>query len=208
METLFLNLIWMTYNLCLGVIAVTAGWLAIKKPHFWFRIVFGFVWFLFMPNTLYMLTDIAHLTRQWNIVGDEIKILLILQYGLFIFLAIALFVWGLYPLEKFLIKVLTKRKYVILAMLVIMNFVIGFGVAMGRVERTTSWEVVINTGKVINDSINVATSPSSMMLAAFFGIVGNVIYFSLKTEVVKYGSYVAKKVLRIRGSDYYENFGG
>lgn len=197
METLFLNSVWMTYNLCLGLIAFTAGWLAIKKQRFWFRIVFGFVWFLFIPNTLYMLTDVEHLIRQWNIAGDEIKILLILQYGLLIFLAIALFVCGLYPFEKFLVKVLEKRKYVIL-ILIIMNFVIGFGVAMGNIERTNSWEVVTNTEKAINDSISVATSPRSMMYVIFFGIVGNVIYFSLKTKIVKYRFYVAKKVLRIR----------
>lgn len=181
METLFSNSIWMTYNLCLGVIAVTAGWIAIKKPHFWFRMVFGLVWLLFMPNTLYILTDIIHLARQWNMVEDEIKIFLVLQYALLMLLAIALFVCGIYAFEKFLIKILPKRKYLILAILIIMNFVIGFGVTMGRIEGTTSWEVVTNTGKVINDSVRVATSSSSMMLAVFFGIVGNAIYFSLKT---------------------------
>lgn len=198
METLLLNSIWMTYNLCLGAIGVVAGWLAIKNSHFWLRIIFGFVWLLFMPNTLYMLTDLMHLIRQWNMTEGEMKILLVFQYELFVFLAIAFFICGLYPFEKFLTKILPKRKYLMLAILIIMNFIIGFGVTMGRIERTNSWEVVTYTENVVDDSLSVAKSVKSMMLAIFFGIVGNVIYFPLKTKIVKYSYYIAKKVLKIR----------
>lgn len=197
METLLLNSIWMTYNLCLGLIAVIVGWLAIKKSYFWLRITFGFVWLLFMPNTLYILTDLIHLIKQMNIVGDGIKSLLVLQYELLIVLAIMLFICGLYPFEEFLTKILPKRKYLILALITI-NFVIGFGVVLGRVEQVNSWEVITYTNKVVEGSIRVATSFRYMMLAIFFGVLGNIIYFALKTRVLKYSYYIAKKVFKIR----------
>lgn len=197
METLLLNSIWMTYNLCLGLIAVIAGWLAIKNPHFWLRIIFGFVWLLFMPNTLYILTDLIHLIRQLDMVGDGIKNLLVFQYELFILLAIIFFICGLYPFEEFLTKILKERKYLILA-LIIINFVIGFGVVLGRTEGVNSWEVITYTKRVVEGSIRVVTSFKSIMLAIFFGILGNIIYFSLKTRVLKYSYYIAKKVFKIR----------
>ena len=197
METLLLNSIWMTYNLCLGLIAVIVGWLAIKKSYFWLRIIFSFVWLLFIPNTLYILTDLIHLFKQLNMVGDGVKSLLVLQYELLIVLAIMLFICGLYPFEEFLTKILPKRKYLILA-LIIINFVIGFGVVLGRVEQVNSWEVITYTNKVVEASIRVLTSFRSMMLAIFFGIMGNIIYFALKTRVLKYSYYIAKEVFKIR----------
>ena len=197
METLLLNSIWMTYNLCLGLIAVIVGWLAIKKSYFWLRIIFSFVWLLFIPNTLYILTDLIHLFKQLNMVGDGVKSLLVLQYELLIVLAIMLFICGLYPFEEFLTKILPKRKYLILA-LIIINFVIGFGVVLGRVEQVNSWEVITYTNKVVEGSIRVATSFRYMMLAIFFGIMGNIIYFALKTRVLKYSYYIAKEVFKIR----------
>lgn len=198
METLLLNSIWMTYNLCLGLIAVIVGWLAIKKSYFWLRIIFSFVWLLFIPNTLYILTDLIHLFKQLNMVGDGVKSLLVLQYELLIVLAIMLFICGLYPFEEFLTKILPKRKYLILAILITINFVIGFGVVLGRVEQVNSWEVITYTNKVVEASIRVLTSFRSMMLAIFFGIMGNIIYFALKTRVLKYSYYIAKEVFKIR----------
>lgn len=197
METLLLNSIWMTYNLCLGLIAVIAGWLAIKNPHFWLRIVLSSVWLLFMPNTLYILTDLIHLIKQLNMVGDGIKNLLVLQYELLILLAIMFFICGLYPFEEFLTKILKGRKYLILG-LIIINFLIGFGVALGRIEGVNSWEVITYTKRVVEGGIRVVTSFRSIMLAIFFGILGNIIYFSLKTRVLKYSYYIAKKVFKIR----------
>jgi len=197
METLLLNSIWMTYNLCLAAIAVIAGWLAIKNSHFWLRIIFGFVWLLFIPNTLYILTDLIHLIKQLNMVGDGIKSLLVIQYELLILLAIMFFICGLYPFEEFLTRIL-KRKYTTLTILIIINFVIGFGVALGRTEEVNSWEVITHTKKAVEGSIRVVTSFRSMMLAIVFGILGNIIYFSLKTRIVRYSYYIAKKVFKIR----------
>lgn len=197
MEILLLNSIWMTYNLCLGLIAVIAGWLAIKNSHFWLRIVFSSVWLLFMPNTLYILTDLIHLIKQLNMVGDLIKILLVFQYELLILLGIVFFICGLYPFEEFLTKILKGRKYLIPA-LIIINFLIGFGVALGRTEGVNSWEVITYTKKVVEASIRVVTSFKSIMLAIFFGILGNIIYFSLKARILKYSYYIAKKVFKIR----------
>lgn len=200
METVFYNSIWMPYNLCLGAISVVAGWLAVKHLNFWLRMIFGFIWFIFIPNTLYMLIDITHLVEQFNASGVEIKSLLLFQYGLLIFLAVVFFVCSLYPFEEVLVKIFGRRKDFILPILIVVNFVIGFGVAMGVIERVNSWEVVTNTTKVFDSSINVATSLKPMILAIFFGIVGNIIYFPLKATIIKYSYYVAEKVFKIRAS--------
>ena len=187
------------YNLSLGIISLSSGWLVVKTSFFPIRAILAVIWLLFIPNALYILTDITHMLRQWNLVGDAIKILLAFQYTLFIFLGIILFILAFYPFEKLLVKLLLKRRNAIVALLVVINFIIAFGVAMGRIERTNSWEVFINIKKVINDGINILTSLEAMALVIFFGILGNIIYFCLKTEIIKYSFKLAQNFLRTRG---------
>lgn len=184
MEVLLFNAYWMIYNLSLGVIALSSGWLALKTSIFPIRAVFGAIWLLFIPNTLYVLTDIIHVSEQWGLVGDTIRILLILQYEIFIFLGIVLFVLALYPFEKILAK-LALKKSAIVAGLIVINFVIAFGMTMGRIERTNSWEVFINIKDVFSDGVSIATSFEAMMMVVFFGIIGNIIYFSLKKDFLR-----------------------
>ncbi|MBI2430519.1 MAG: DUF1361 domain-containing protein [Candidatus Levybacteria bacterium] len=186
MNILFYNTFWITGNISLGIIAVVLGWLTLKVKSPMKKAVFGFLWLLFIPNTIYMLTDIIHFQNQFLSVEGSDKIILVLQYNIIILAGFATFLFGLYPIEKILLKRYKKRKYV-RRIIVMTNFVIAFGLVIGRIQRTNSWEVFTNFAKVLQDSINVLTSIELMMLVLFFGIFNNLIYFLLRQLVRRYG---------------------
>jgi len=185
----------MIYNLSLGILSLSSGWLVVKTSFFPIRVILSAIWLLFIPNTLYILTDIIHVPRQWELVGDTIKILLTFQYAFFIFLGIILFILAFYPFEKLLIKLISKKGNAIVAFIIVINFIIGFGVAMGRIERTNSWEVFTDIKNVLSDAISIATSFEAMMLVIFFGILGNIIYFCLKKDFLRMTISFRKRLL-------------
>lgn len=177
------NVGWMSANISLGIAAVLFGWFAFKTKSPALKIIFYFLWLLFVPNTTYMLTDIIHFQKQFLLLGGFNKAILILQYIFLILAAFVTFLFAMYPFEKTLTKIYRKNTSLIWLLLFITNFVVAFGLVIGRIQRTNSWEVFTNLAKVIKDSINVLTSVELVILVVFFGIFNNLIYFLLRRYI-------------------------
>lgn len=171
------NIYWMTYNISLAVIAVVCGWLALKVKRPTFKLPLLILWLLYIPNTLYLLSDSIHFSQQLSKIQDADKISLVIQYSVLMLFGVISFASGVYPIEKLIKKTLA---------VVILQFVIAFGIVMGRVERTHSWEVFTNPIKVLNDALSVLTSLELMTFVIVTGIVANIIYFSLKLILIHY----------------------
>lgn len=185
MEIILNNIVWMTFNLILAFLAVCFGWLMflIRLPLF--KILTGFLWVIFVPNTIYIVTDLFHLKKQLFEVDTPFAFIIFLEYIILAFLGIVSFVLALYPFEKLLNTALysflkTKKTFFI----IVTNFIIAFGVVIGRMQRTNSWEVATNPVKVIEDSIKTVTSPFLLLLVFVFGIGGTIIYFLLKDSIL------------------------
>src|SRR5207248_1183184 len=116
--------------------------------------IFGLLWLLFLPNTIYIFTDLEHLIDQWPLLHPFFRIPLLLQYIFFELVGIVTFVIALIPFEKIILplKLLKKRK---IPVLIIFNFLIAFGMVLGRVERINSWEVFTSPLKVTISAIHV-----------------------------------------------------
>lgn len=183
MELFLANAKWMMENVLLGMIAVVFGWTFLKTKSSYQRAIFAFLWLLFIPNTIYMLTDIIHIPRQLALVEGIGKIFLISQYAILILAAFVTFVLGLYPIERMLVKKYKNETGRVWNILFVINFVIAFGMVIGRVQRTNSWEVFTNLAKVIQDGINIIKSQELIFLVFFFGILNNLIYFLLRRLV-------------------------
>lgn len=183
MNILLVNTFWITGNILLGVIAVVLGWLALKVKSPMKKAILGFLWLLFIPNTIYMLTDIIHFQNQFLHVEGLHKIILVLQYGTVVLAGFVTFFLGLYPFEKILTKLYRKNVSLVWPLLFIANFIIAFGLVIGRIQRTNSWEVFTNFPKVIQDVMNVLVSTELMILVIFFGILNNLIYFLLRRHI-------------------------
>lgn len=177
MTLLEFNLYWMVYNINLAIIAIVCGWLAIKIKHPIIKITLLILWLLFVPNTLYLLSDSIHFSDQLSNLHANDRIILALQYITLMIFGIISYIISMYPIDK-----LIKKTH----FLILLQFVIAFGIIMGRLERTNSWEVFTDPVKVYNDAITTLISIRHMYLVLITGIAGNGIYFLFKSIFTRY----------------------
>lgn len=187
----------MTWNAILAIISVILGWLICKKKKTAIQWLLVIVWLIFIPNTLYVLTDLTHLAEQWVILYGLEKFIVIMQYFFLIVFGVATFVISLYFFECMLTRLFQKKisASAIHSIIGSMNFVIGFGVIMGRVQRTNSWHIFTNPLRVYDDSIQIISSPLLLIGVIAFGLIGNIIYFSMR-DVYKKPLFSFKKILQ------------
>lgn len=167
----------MGINISLSVLGVVFGYLFLynKKPVF--KILFLVLWLLFLPNTIYLVTDLQHFSNQYVQLDFNKQLILIAQYVVILFLGIFTFILGFYPLEKTLFTIKFRSKDLVL---ILANYLMAFGVALGRIERNNSWDIFIDPGKVISSSTNLLLSTDSQIYILLFGSFSSLLYFSLR----------------------------
>lgn len=185
MDILLYNVGWMVINIFLAFVAVISGFALLKFKNFGLKIVFFLIWITFIPNTIYIVTDIIHIFDQFNEVSSLVKSILIFQYFILEVAGIVSFVASVHVFEKMLdLSPLKKRKIATTSLIILLNFLIGFGVVLGRIERTNSWEIFIDPRKVLNDAQNVASSVMLILMSMFYGEVGVVVYFFSREKIM------------------------
>lgn len=179
MDVLLRNSNWMLENISLAFLGVAIGWtfLYMKKTHF--KIFFFILWLLFVPNTIYLVTDLQYLPKQFINADNFIRLILLAQYVLILFLGVATFILGLRPLEKILSK-FKKNTFLVISTIAVVNFLIAFAVVLGKFQRTNSWYVFTDTQRVIEDSTALLAGPNMVMKIIIFGIFCNILYFSFR----------------------------
>ncbi len=141
------------------------------------KVVFGLVWFLLLPNTAYLFTDLGHILYQWNNAVSLFRhVLLVAQYCLLEIFGVATFLFSFYPFEKIVdqVKLFKDRKA---AWLVLFNLLVGFGVVLGRYEHINSNVVFTEPLKVLGSMLDIFTSLDLLGLAVLFGLLCNLVYF-------------------------------
>ena len=179
------NVSWMVYNCLLALIAVVLGYFTIHVENKYAKVFIGLVWFLFLPNTIYIFTDLEHLIRQWQFISTSLRPILVLQYTIFEIVGIITFLLAFYPFEKFvqLAKFFRKRKT---QAFIFFNFLIAFGMVLGRVERINSWQVFTNPPAVITSALHVMLSLHLLGLTVLFGLLCNFIYFLFRSKALSF----------------------
>ncbi len=175
---------WMLYNSFLALFAVGFGLLSLWFKGRYLKILFGFLWLLFLPNTIYIFTDLIHLIHQWHQVSSSFILLLLLQYILYDLIGFFTFMVGLLPFEKLLlsINVLNKRQSI---SIIVINFYIAFCLVMGRVERINSWDIFTQPLKVIKSTIHVFITFDLLGLMILFWLFCNFLYFLFRKPFLK-----------------------
>ena len=177
------NTSWMIYNSFLALIAVLLGFLVFKVNGKFLKLIIGLLWFIFLPNTIYIFTDLEHFIVQWQEVSPTFKYLLLLQYVIFELIGILTFLLACSPLERVLniTKFFKKRK---IQSLIVFNFLVAFGMVLGRVERLNSWDIFFNPHGVITSAKNVLFSVDLLGLTVLFGLLCNFIYFLFRDKLL------------------------
>jgi len=185
------NFIW--FNSFLALIAVLFGWLMIKARSKFAKTLYGFIWFIFLPNTIYILTDITHLFEDWSKVNNLFRLILIGQYTLFSIVGIITFVIAVYFFQK-LLQGKSKKgiKITTIIAIYILNSIIGFGVVLGGIQRTNSWHILTNPSRVLEDSLDLIYSQELLMLSLGVGVFANAVYFIMAKTVAIWGKKLFK----------------
>lgn len=195
MEIFLLNFNFILFNSFLALIAVLFGWLMIKARSKFVKFICGIIWFVFLPNTAYILLDTVHLYEQWVKVDILFRILLIAQYVIFSFVGVFAFIIATNFFEKLLSginksksrKRNQSRKIEVSTALLVLNFTVGFGVVMGFALRTNSWYIFTQPLRVFEDAQILLFSPNLVVASLMFGLIANIIYFYFGKPVVSWG---------------------
>ncbi|MFL5706065.1 MAG: DUF1361 domain-containing protein [Ktedonobacteraceae bacterium] len=178
MSVLLDNMPMIGWNSFLTLIPILCGWLMFRTRQKLLQGAFALLWFSFLPNTLYILTDLRYLPEQWNALHTLGKIGLALQYLLYELIGVSSFLLAVYPLEKLLLRSRWREnKWLLPLLLITANFFIGFGMVLGRVQRINSWDIFLDTSKVIQASVQIVSSLELLLLMVLFGCVANAVYF-------------------------------
>ena len=176
---LFLFLNW---NLFLAFIPWLFTTIIIINPNLQKKklVLFGllFLWTLFFPNALYILTDLFHL-RVRSLMPIWFDLILILSFAwtglIFGFIS-------LIDIEK-LLEEYTNTK-IISFISVFLLFVASFGIYIGRYLRWNSWDIIISPISLLYDIsdriINPFAHPGTWGMTILMGLLLNMFYWSLK----------------------------
>ena len=186
MDVLFFNFKWMAFNVFLALVPIFFGALMFKTKSTVIKLAAGLIWFIFLPNTIYLLTDIAHLFEDAQKLSGIYLLWDTILYLSLIPIGIVTFILALDPFEKILFGNKSKKKIKDnLPIIYILNFFVGFGVVLGWVHRANSWEVFTDTQKVIASSLATIKSWELMVLVLVFSAVAQWIYLKFKKPVLR-----------------------
>lgn len=191
-EILAKNVPWMLYNLSLAIIPVFLGWWLLYVKNNAVKIILFVIWLLFVPNTIYIFTDIIHILKDAARVDTFFEIFVIsMQYAGLITAGFITYILALYPVDRLIRKAgqkknkkSKKQEAGSLNAIIVLNFMIGVGIVLGRVYRLNSWDILMEIEKVIISTLSLFTTPSMIALSLFFGIVANFVYFGFKKKIV------------------------
>jgi uncharacterized membrane protein len=154
-EIIYQNLIWnlflawLPYLFCLVIAVIHQA-----RPSWWWAMIIPAVlWVIFLPNALYIVTDLNHLRNQATIpVWYDAGFLSIAAWtGLF------LAVGSLYIMQKIVHSYIGKKAAWIFSFIIIGSS--GYGVYIGRFLRWNSWDILSEPLQIISDSLPPLTNP-------------------------------------------------
>ncbi len=176
---LYDNLNWMLFNLGLALIPLVLVHLLKRKLNSALRIVLLFLWFIFLPNTIYLVTDLEYLPYQIFRTGYLEQAFLFTEYGILTFFGVFSYLYSLEPMEFFIKKIkgggAGKNAFYIA-----LHTIVAFGVVMGKVQRTHSWYIFTNPQRVVTDAIKTLSANDLVFWIFFCAVVINGFFFVFK----------------------------
>ncbi len=171
---LVFNLLLAWIPFILSYIAYTLAW---KRAFLNFLLpITAFLWLIFFPNALYMLTDLQHLARQSSSAPlwyDVIVMVWFAWTGLLL---------GLVSL--YLMHDIVKRRFgrtIGWFFVFVASLVSSLGVYIGRFARFNSWDILQDPGEIAVSLLGLAVDPSLRLLVftLLFGVFYLFVYLTL-----------------------------
>jgi uncharacterized membrane protein len=183
--TYSMYLLFLIWNLFLAVIPYSISHLikidfSLKLYNFK-NLLLLITWFLFIPNTFYLITDFVHLH---HISTPQ----LVFDFILFTSFTIAGSYCGILSIFNIYNQILffhSKKTATIFTILI--SYLCAFGIYLGRILRFNSWDIISNPFSLINSILKSAFQPETIVFTLILGSVivsVNLIYFNVKTKKI------------------------
>lgn len=174
----------MFWNLLLGALPLLFAIVLVKSLRqrawvSWQNLGLTFLWFSFLPNSFYILTDYIHihLTGEINILFD------VVLFFSCIFNAYVFGYWSLYLVHRELLRRLKPQhaNWLVIATL----FVCSFGIYLGRYLRWNTWDVIVHPFGLLFDVSDRLANPVShpqllTTTLTFFMLLGSIYWVILQ----------------------------
>jgi uncharacterized membrane protein len=162
----------MGWNVFLSVVPIILARTLQKAKSNNMQGVLFFVWLIFLPNSLYMITDVIHIFNpRFSQMTMLFQILGIGLYILVFFLAVYTFILSIKPVlhkyQGFLKSINPYSKFLLFAFF---SALIGFAISMGRFQRTNTWYIFTQPVRVVRDVMDSLTDPTVLFVALFYSI--------------------------------------
>lgn len=148
-------LLFLIWNVFLAIIpyAITIYLNTIPKLNKFKLVFWCAIWLAFLPNAPYIITDLIHI-RVVNNSFLWLDVLVILSFAL---CGLFLFYMSILDMQKLVTSKFEKTPIAALTLIVL--FLCGFGVYLGRFLRYNSWEIISNPQVIITDVFNILIAP-------------------------------------------------
>lgn len=171
------NFSWMVLNSLLALVSVIIVVVLRSKMSRFVNILLFSFWLLFLPNTIYLITDLQHLPAQLLKTGDMVgQTILIIQYVVLAALGVVTYIYALEPVRKYL-KNSKKDALYKNGLYILLNYIIAFGVILGKVQRTHSWYVFTDPLRVLNDIVITISQFHLVVWIIVMGTIINALFF-------------------------------
>lgn len=193
-----LTYVFLGWNIFLAWVGWACGvWVA----HSWRRrgyrvqkLVLGFLWLVFLPNTFYILTDLIHPVFMYdripNFGGGDFATVVSGPQVIYDIAMIMLAVWVGWYLGMMSLRALFRRWVQVYGyraasiVVILISAASSFAIYLGRSPRLNSWDVVarphVFAQDVVKSVSDMHTFSAAYMISACFFLAINVIFWSLE----------------------------
>ncbi len=173
------NFSWMLFNVVLAFIPILLVVVLRRRLNIFVHLIVFFFWLLFLPNTIYLITDLQHLPYQLFRVGMGEQLILLVQFSVLTAFGVMTYVYSLEPIAL-IFKRLRFPEIKKEILYIVLNYIISFGVILGKVQRTHSWYIFTEPSKVVRDIYLTLTNLELLTWVLVFGSIVNVLFFLFK----------------------------
>lgn len=135
------------------------------------------LFYLFLPNAPYVLTDIIHLFEHIRRVDGEFYTTTVVlpMYAVFMFIGLTSYIMSLVEFEKWIISIGYKRYAFTIEL--ITHLLCAIGIYLGRFLRLNSWEVATDPANVIYSTLfETASIGTFKIVLVTFAIISSLYY--------------------------------
>ncbi len=190
---MWMNWRWLCWNLFLAIIPVVAGGLfanglinARRKygewrqhPAAWPGLILpALVWFFFLPNTCYLLTEWRHflfdagpVALRQEVAEIPILKLIVAEQGLFFVTYSALGVLCYALSIRLVAQALRQNRVSLLPLAAPFYLLMSLGVYMGLIVRLNSWDIITRPGYVGSVALHALFSPTLLAIIIAFAFL-------------------------------------